>query len=288
MSTLGGGLAAPASSSQSLSNVLFKSGGKVWRGERLDFDAPDNVDLDNQITFSPPPPPDSPKHMLTYGQMKRVEDRIKLAESDSFERGLAVDAFKTKWAGFLPKLAHMPLHIPLPKDMTVEEVEEIQAKLSAEGNANAKGRGRTAPDPVFGNVVERMRRKQAADEVLAANSRVGPHKSAVQLALERLSFSSKDALAVFEDEHELQEELHQRMATGGGGSGGGHPAVADRAMQDKLAAAAAAAKNNPRVAPPRRPAFRSAGLRQRAEDGASDDGEVEEAAAGRLFHAHRR
>ena len=55
----------------------------------------------------------------------------------------AVDAFKNKWAGFLPRAGHLPIHIPLPKDMTIEEVEEIQMRLNAEAGELA------SCDPVF-------------------------------------------------------------------------------------------------------------------------------------------
>lgn len=297
--TGGGGGAAGDTSSQPSGSWLARGGGtgKVWRGERLNFDGPDNVDSDNQIAFSPPPPPDSPKHQLSYAQMKRVEDRIKLGETDPFERGLAVEAFKTKWAGFLPKPGHLPVHIPLPKDMTVEEVEDIQAKLNAE--SAAKGRVHGA-DPAF-NVMDRMRRRQAAQAAASTETSKagGPQKSVVQLALERLSFSSKDALSVFEEEQKMAiAELSSA------GEGHGKAAATDKQTRDKPATAAAST-TNPRISLPRKPLSRSAALRQHADDiaaeagagagagadaGASDgdgtDGDEEAAGAAKLFHAH--
>ena len=292
-----GGSSADASSQSSSSSSMFSALGgiggskaKVWKGARLNFDGPDNVDIENQIQFLPPPPPDSPKHQLSYAQMTRSLDRIKQTETDPFERGLAVDAFKTKWAGFLPKPGHLPVHIPLPKDMTVEEVEEIQARLNLE--ASTKGR-QHGIDPAF-NVMERMRRKQAAEAAAAATESSkagGPHKTVVQLALERLSFSAKDALTVFEEEQKSAASAAGGGGDGGGGGGGhGKPAVADKAMQDKLAAAAAGA--NPRITLPRKPVFRTASLRQRAEEIASDEDEDDSdavaEATSKLFYAHGR
>ena len=247
--------------------------GKTWKGERLKFDAPDNVDLDKLIEFAPPPPPGSPKHALSYAQMKRIEDRIKLSETDPFERGLAVDAFKSRYAGFLPKPNHLPVHIPLPKDMSIAEVEEIQARLNAEGLA--KGGKLHGADPAP-SVIERMKRRQAADAQLEADraSKGGVHKSVVQLALERLSFSSKDAIALLEGEQELEQQAIASVASEKAAGGGG---------QDKAATGSGMTAANPRISLPRKPVFRSASLRSRTED--VEDWSDPEAMA-KLFHAH--
>jgi hypothetical protein len=81
-STVGGGLPGGASSqaTQTSSSGVFAAvaatarmgKGRVWKGEKLNFAGPDNVDEENGIDFAPPPPPDSPKHALSYAQMKHA------------------------------------------------------------------------------------------------------------------------------------------------------------------------------------------------------------------------
>jgi hypothetical protein len=206
----------------------------VWKGERLDFDAPDNLDTDKLIEFSPPMPPASPKRFLTVAQTKTALERIRTNEPDSFESSLAVEAFKIKWAAWLPKSQHIPAEVPLPKNMTIGEVEEIQARLNADGSARG---GKL--DPAL-SVVDRMRLREMKDEI-AANIAAGiigvpppallvkrrsSHKTAVQLALERITTNmvSVDAAAANQKERPLQS--HQAAFTGnsagvGAGAAGG-------------------------------------------------------------------
>ena len=103
--------------------------GGTWKGARLRFDQPDNVEQDKEIEFFPPPPPLAPRHEINAKQYKAMEDRIKLSETDPFERGLMLDGLKARWFGFVPKATHLPVRIPLPENLSIEEVEDIQRQL---------------------------------------------------------------------------------------------------------------------------------------------------------------